>query len=233
MQIEVDGKVYCVNVWTFGYMRQFLDECVAKKEQHIVPPDLLVDVDWNLITRMIMPVIYAESPVKGGRDTSGLGDILQSFFFSSKAPVHGWILGAGPALQYPSATENALGSEKWSAGPTAVALRQQNGWTYGALINHLWSYAGTDHRRNVNGTFLQPFLSYTTKTYTTFGVNMESSYDWPRSQWTMPFNWTATQLLKVGQQPVSLQLGARYYADRARGGPDWGLRFQVQLLFPQ
>ena len=28
----------------------------------------------------------------------GLGDIIQSFFFSPAEPVRGWIIGAGPAL---------------------------------------------------------------------------------------------------------------------------------------
>lgn len=46
--------------------------------------------DWNLITRTILTVIYAESPVAGFGDNYGLGDILQSFFFSSKKPVGGW-----------------------------------------------------------------------------------------------------------------------------------------------
>src|SRR5664280_2063145 len=51
--------------------------------------------NWNLITRTIVPVIYAESPVKGGADQSGLGDIVQSFWVSPKAPTDsGWIWGA-------------------------------------------------------------------------------------------------------------------------------------------
>jgi hypothetical protein len=28
-------------------------------------------------------------------------------------------------------------------------------------------------------------------------------------------------------------LGAKYYADKPNGGPDWGLRFAVTLLFPK
>ena len=189
--------------------------------------------DWNLIIRTILPLINAESPVQGGDDKSGLGDITQSFFFSPKQPTNGWILGAGPVVLYPSATDNALGSEKWSAGPTAVALKQENGWTYGILANHLFSFAGPDDRNEVNTTFLQPFLSKTTKSYTTFGVNTESTYDWEHSQWTVPINATITQLLKIGGQPLTLQVGYRYYAEKAEGGPDWGLRTAITFLFPK
>jgi len=188
--------------------------------------------DWNLITRTILPVIYAESPVKGGRDAWGLGDVVQSFFLSPKEPVGGWIVGAGPVFLWPTATDSALGGGKFGAGPTAVVLQQTKGWTYGMLANHIWSYEGWGPQ-NVNATFLQPFVSYTTKTVTTFGFNTESTYDWSHSQWTVPFNASVSQLVKVGRMPMQFQLGVRYYAERPSGGPDWGLRFAVTFLFPK
>ena len=62
-------------------------------------------------------------------------------------------------------------------------------------------------------------------------MNTESAYDWERSQWNVPINVFAQQLLKAGKQPFALQLGYRYYAEGPSGGPEWGLRFQVQFLF--
>jgi hypothetical protein len=189
--------------------------------------------EWNLITRTIIPWIDAESPVEGGEDYSGLGDIQQSFFFTPKEPVGGWIMGAGPIIQYPSATEDALGSEKWGAGPSFIVLKQESGWTIGMLANQVWSFAGNDDRDNVNVTFLQPFLAKTTKTYTTLSVNTESIYDWKNSQWTVPINVSLGQMIKVGKLPISLELGYRYYAEKPDGGPDWGLRAFVKFLFPK
>ena len=125
-----------------------------------------------------------------------------------------------------------LGTQKWGAGPTVVLLRQQSGWTYGALANQVWSFAGSSHRRNINSSFLQPFLSYTTHTHTTFGINTESTYDWVADQWTIPLNLFAAQLLKLGRLPVQFTVDGRYYAEAPRGGPDWGLRFVVTFLFP-
>jgi hypothetical protein len=199
--------------------------------QPVIPFSLTKD--WNLITRTIVPIIYLESPIEGGDELDGMGDILQSFFFSPAEPVHGWILGGGPALNYPTATENALGTQKWGAGPTAVALQQTSGWTYGILANHVWSFAGSSHRTNVSSTFLQPFLSYTTKTYTTFLINTESTYDWTQSEWTVPLNPTVSQLVKIGGVPISFGVAGRYYATTPPGGPDWGLRFIVTFLFPR
>jgi hypothetical protein len=112
-------------------------------------------------------------------------------------------------------------------------LKQHSGWSYGMLANHVWSFAGTGGRQEVDATYLQPFISYTTKTHTTFALNSESACDWENSHWTVPLNLMVSQLLKFGNQPVQFQLGGRYYPEKPQGGPDWGLRFTVTLLFPK
>ena len=199
--------------------------------QPIVP--FTLNEDWLLISRTILPFVDQEDMI-GTSSQSGLADTLQSFFFSPAKPTEsGWIWGAGPAMLLPTATDDLLGGEKWGAGPTAVVLKQQNGWTYGALANHIWSFAGDGDRADVNATYLQPFVSYTTKKATTFTLNTESTYDWTNDQWTVPVNFMVQQLVKIGDQPVAFTVGARYYADNPDNGPDWGLRFAVVFLFPR
>jgi len=188
---------------------------------------------WNLITRTIVPFIHQDDMI-GDSSQTGLGDILQSFFFSPREPgPGGWIWGAGPAFLYPSATDDLLGSEKFGLGPTAVFLKQEHGWTYGALANHIWSVAGDDDRQDVSSTFLQPVLAYTTKKSTTFTLNTESTYDWENEQWTVPINAMVAQLVKIGKAPVQFQFGGKVYADGPSGAPEWGIRFAVILLFPK
>jgi len=199
--------------------------------QPVIPISL--SEDWNVISRTILPFVHQENII-GTSTQSGLADTVQSLFFSPVKPTgSGWIWGAGPVLQLPTATDDRLGEEKWGAGPTAVVLKQDGPWTCGMLLNHIWSFAGEADRSDVNRTFLQPFLSYTTKTFTSFGMNTESTYDWTGEQWTVPINLFVQQLLKVGKQPLALQLGGRYYTEGPSGGPEWGLRFQIQLLFPK
>lgn len=199
--------------------------------QPVIPVTL--NEDWNVISRTILPFVYQEDVI-GATDQTGLSDTVQSLFFSpSKPTAGGWIWGAGPVLLLPTATDDLLGGEKWGAGPTAVVLKQENGWTYGALVNHIWSFAGEDSRQEVNATFLQPFLSYTTRKQTTFTLNTESTYDWKNTQWTAPINLMVSQLLKIDGAPVQFQLGGRYYAEGADNGPEWGLRFAVTLLWPK
>lgn len=209
--------------------------------QPIVP--LSIGENWNLIIRTIVPIVDQQDfprvdqndlPV-ADKNKTGLGDVTQSFFFSPKAPVGGWILAAGPVGLYPTATEDVLGGEQWGAGPTALALTQRGPWTVGALVNHIWSVDGEDDRADVDMTLIQPFLSYIVqKTKTTFGLNSESTYDWEGEAWAIPVNMTVSQLFKIGPQIMQLQLGARYWAESPDGGPEgWGARVGLTFLFPK
>jgi hypothetical protein len=102
------------------------------------------------------------------------------------------------------------------------------------LTNHIWGSGGDDNRRNVSATLLQPFVSYTTKTHTTFSLNTESSYDWKGEQWSVPLNIAVAQMFKVGPQILQFLVGARYWADSPDNGPEgWGWRAQLTFLFPK
>ncbi|MBP9592324.1 MAG: transporter [Steroidobacteraceae bacterium] len=199
--------------------------------QPVIP--LGLNESTNLITRVIMPVIYQDDVFGNSGSQFGLGDMTPSFFFSPKEPVHGWILAAGPVLLLPTATDELLGAEKWGAGPTALALQQTaEGWTYGALVNHIWSFAGDDDRNDVSSTFIQPFLARQFPGARTVTLNLESTYDWNGSDWNVPVNLMYSRVTKVGSQLLSYAGGVRYFIETPGDGPDWGLRVVVTLLFP-
>lgn len=201
--------------------------------QPVIPFSL--SEDWNLITRTIVPLIDQQDFPLAAMNESGFGDIVASQFFSPKAPTaRGWLWGAGPVWLLPTASDEVLGGEQWGVGPTVVALKQIGPWTAGFLGNHIWSVAGDDDRADINATFLQPFVSYITKTKTTFGVNTESTYDWQNEAWSVPVNASVAQLLKIGPQIIQITLGGRYWAESPDNGPeDWGLRAQLTFLFPK
>jgi hypothetical protein len=119
--------------------------------QPVVP--LSLTEEWNLITRTIIPLIDQPELAPGFGDEFGLGDIQTSLFLSPAKPG-AFIWGLGPIFQFPSATDDSLGQEKWAAGPTAVALAIQGPWVVGALVNNLWSFAGDDDREDVNQMLL-------------------------------------------------------------------------------
>jgi len=201
--------------------------------QPVIP--VSISKDWNMISRTIVPIIYQSGVFPGEGSQLGTGDVLQSLFFSPKAhTASGWIWGIGPALSVPLASDDLLGTGKWSAGPTGIALRQtDSGWTYGALINQIWSFAGDGDRSDVSSLFLQPFLAKAIGKGRTITLNSESSYDWKAGQWTVPLILTYSKVSKIGKQPVSFAGGFRYFADAPDDGPQWGVRFAVTLLFPQ
>ncbi|MDT8389487.1 MAG: transporter [Lentisphaeria bacterium] len=201
--------------------------------QPVIPMSL--SEDWNLITRVIIPVIDQNDLPAKGQGESGLGDITASLFFSPKAPTSGgWIWGAGPVALLPTASEDVLGGEKWGLGPTAVILKQMGPWTVGGLVNHVWSVEGEDDRADINATYLQPFVSYITKTKTTIGISVESTYDWEGEAWSVPVNATVSQLLKIGPQIFQVSAGVRYWAESPDNGPEgWGARAQLTFLFPK
>lgn len=199
--------------------------------QPVIP--ISISDNWNMISRTILPIAWQDDVVPG-TDQFGLGDTVQSLFFSPKAPVGGFILGAGPVFLVPTATDSALGGEKWGAGPTAVILRQSGPWTIGALANHIWSFAGDNSRADVSATFLQPFVSYTTPKATTLSLNLESTYNWKADDLALPVNFQVNQLIDVSGQKMQIGAGVRYWLDPAQGGPDdFGARVNLVFLFPK
>lgn len=200
--------------------------------QPVIPISL--GENWNLISRTILPVVNQSDFTDDYGSRTGFGNITQSFFFSPKEPTKaGLIWGVGPVIQIPTATDG-IAPNQWGAGITGVALRQANGWTAGILANHVWSIGKSDQYGKSSNTFLQPFLSYTTKKATSFGINTELTYNWETEDWSVPINLTIAQIIKVGGKPVQLTGGVRYWAESPEGGPqDWGARLAVTYLFPK
>lgn len=210
--------------------------------QPVVPIPL--SDEWNMISRTIVPITYQNdiagmvAPFSG--EQFGLGDTTQSLFFSpTQTGPSGIIWGAGPVFLLPTGTDKLLSADKWGAGPTAVVLKQTPGattgdtLTVGALVNHIWSFAGSDRTSEISSTFMQPFISYSTYNGYTFAVNTETSYNWTADEWTVPIILSVSKLTAIGNQPVSLQLGGRWWAVSPTAGPeDFGLRFGITFLFP-
>ena len=122
-----------------------------------------------------------------------------------------------------------MGTRPYSCGTQAAGAM-----TYGALANHIWSVAGDDDRSDVSATFLNPFVTYTTKNAVSFTGMTESTYDWESEQWSVPLIVMVTKVTKIGGQLVSMGGGLRYYVDSTDGGPEgWGARIVFTLLFPK
>jgi hypothetical protein len=195
--------------------------------QPVIP--VSISEDWNLISRTILPVIQQKN-VQPDRSQFGFGDTTQSFWLSPKKPTSsGWIWGLGAVGLIPTGIDG-IGADTWGFGPTVVVLKQTGSWTYGFLANQIWDTGG---QANISSMFFQPFLAKALGKGRTLSLNSESTYDWINHQWTIPINVAYSVVSKWGDQMVSNQFGAGWYAESPAGGADWQLRYTLTLLFPK
>ena len=198
----------------------------------------------NLINRVILPIIHVPGSITGtpgipeGTDdgsATGLGDINYSLFLSPAEPGK-VIWGLGPSISLNTATQDQLGTGKWSAGPTAVALTQPKPWTVGALVRQLWSFAGDDDRSDVNQLLLEPFVNYNLDKGWYLISDMIITANWDAdadNRWTVPLGAGVGKLFKIGKQPINTRLEAYGNAVKPDSAPDWNLSFTLQFLFPK
>ena len=200
--------------------------------QPIIPFSL--SSKFSLITRYIVPVIAQYNITGAGTKQAGLADALVSGWISNAVVENGFVWGLGSAFLIPTATDDVLGTKKFAIGPTAIALKQANGWTYGALINQIWSVAGDENRTDVNQMYLQPFITYNWKSGTGLTVNTELTQNWQANTTNAFVNIMAGGILKFGEQLVQIQIGPRIHVVAPEGGKaDFGVRSAIIFVFPK
>jgi hypothetical protein len=218
-----------------------------------VQPVIPVTVgDWNLVNRIIAPIIRAPTGVSGipaipnptpvdnsnggnSQKKTGLGDINYSLYFSP-VKVGKIIWGVGPSITAPTATHDQLGSGKWSAGPTGVLLTQTSWGSVGLLGRQLWSFAGDSDRNSVSQALIEPFINYNLKDGWFLISDMVATANWKASsgnKWTIPVGGGAGPVFKIGGQAINSRLEAYYNVVTPDGAPTWTLSWTWQFLFPK
>lgn len=211
--------------------------------QPVIPSQ--ISAKWNLISRIITPLAYQPYIAPGSPDimaqqqlgTFGLGDIQPTFYFTPAKPSK-LIWGVGPALLLPTATDNVLGTGKWCAGPSVVAVLQPGKFTLGALATNLWSFAGSDTRAGVNAMTLQYFVNYNMQKgwFLTSAPIINANWNAGSGNiWLVPFGGGFGRIFRIGAQPVNGSVSAYYNVVRpdTLPSPTWQLRLQLALLFPR
>ncbi len=187
----------------------------------------------NLITRTIIPVIT--QPIGESETKTGLGDITLSMFLSPSKPGK-LIWGVGPVFGLPTATDDILGSKKWSAGPAMIMLVQPEGWTLGLIAQNTWSFAGDTARTDVNFFYSQVFIVKNLPDGWYINSAPIITANWKANsgnQWTVPVGFGVGKLQFFGKLPVNFQAGYYYYVAKPEGGPMWQLRTMVIFILPK
>lgn len=223
------ARIYFDNRLDFGMASNREGYRYTMNLEPVLP--IALNKNWNLIVRTKIPLMLQDG-IEASMVQAGLGDILQSFYVSPST-THPVFWGVGTTLLIPTATDTHLGTGKFGLGPAAVIGVQHRAWTYGAVTRHIWSVAGHSDRADVSATYVQPFVSYTTKSAWTFSVDTESTYDWIGKRWSTPISFEISKVLRVGSHAVSVGGGMSCWAATFPGGPQaCGVRFSITPLFP-
>ncbi len=188
----------------------------------------------KVITRTIMPIVsIPDYGNETGKLTSGLADIVFTAFYVPESK--GLIWGIGPVLELPTGG-SMRGTEKWSAGSSALVMVQPGDWTIGILVNNTWSFAGNEDRDNINHMLANLFV--VRQLGNGWYVNSAPiiTADWTAEsgdQWIVPVGAGVGKVMLLGGKlPLNVQTGLYNNVIRPDFGPEWQLRIQAQILLP-
>jgi hypothetical protein len=190
--------------------------------------------EGRIITRTIFPIVkIPDFTSETGKYASGLGDMVFTAFYVPKSKT---MWGIGPVLEIPTGGEKR-GTQKWSAGPSFVVLVQPGDWTFGAILNNTWSFAGKQDRDDVNHMLFNLFL--VRQLGDGWYVNSAPiiTADWTAAseqKWIVPLGAGGGKLIFLGGKlPLNIQTQLYYNVVRPDFGPEWQWRFQLQILLPK
>ena len=189
----------------------------------------------KIVSRTIFPIVkIPDFSSDSGTYSSGLGDIVETVFYVPESKKIIW--GVGPVIEMPTGGSER-GSQKWSAGPSFLALVQPGEWTFGALINNAWSFAGDSERDDVNHMLLNLFIVRQLGEGWYINSAPIITADWTVDQddrWIVPLGAGGGKLVFLGGKlPLNIQTQVYYNVVRPDFGPEWQWRFQLQVLLPK
>jgi hypothetical protein len=248
--------------WYDGDLLDELGEDAKLQNTTMIEPVMSFQLTkkWKTIFRPVIPVhsfttvdnvhiaTGAGVPEVAGVDfkrETGLGDIvLWNAFSRQYKPPFVW--GFGPTIMLPTATDDQLGTGKWSAGPMALAFSLTDKWIIGGIYQHWWSFAGKDNlkvettlgnvkvdRPEVNLTDFQYVLRYRLTPETSIGCSPNIRYNWESDQLSLPIGLGIDTVVKIGPMPMKIGIEPQYYVEQNDDfGPKWNLRIYLMPVIP-
>ena len=163
---------------------------------------------------------------------TGLGDSVLFDLIVFNQSWGRW--GVGPVLLLPTATDSALGAQKWAAGPALGFVARQPSFMWGLFNQNLFSFASNGRRDEVKLSILQPILNYSLPHKWSIGASeMNITYDWNQGVWSnLPLGVKVSKLHKFNALPVQFSGSYEYNFANATVVPEWSVNLTVKLLFP-
>jgi hypothetical protein len=177
--------------------------------------------------------VFVRAPTVGGLaagfdSESGLGDIGFDLLYATTSPT-GVLSGVGIIGTLPTATEDALGKDKWSAGPELFLGKVGEKSVIGALVGHQWDFAGNDDIvEDISLTTFNIFAVYLPGGGWNYGSSPIITHDSESDQWTVPLNFNVGKTVVLGERPWKFNLGFNYFVEQAdEFAPDWSIDFTI------
>ena len=163
----------------------------------------------------------------------GIGDIQLPFTLNLPERYAGnLLLGAGPVVMFPSATNDDLGKDQWALGPAAVLGYKTKFLTTGVFPNYFWKVGSSgqdDDTPDINQGSLLYFLIMNLPNAWQVGFNPTITYNHQAvssNKWNVPVGLFAGKTTKIGKLPVNIKVGFEYSV----ASPDaYGQRGQFRL----
>jgi hypothetical protein len=193
--------------------------------------------NWNMINRIIIPVIVQPDVNAESGSTTGLGTINYTPFFSPK-PFGKVSLGFGPSLLIPVLTAPEFGDGQFAIGPSFVLFAGVGKkWTIGFVTAQNWGYYSPTDDPLHSSFFLQYFINYNMKNAWSIGSAPTITVNWNAEDGekaTVPFGLNVAKITQLGKQAAKFSLAYNYNAVNPSGGAKNGqIQFMFILLFPK
>jgi len=180
------------------------------------------------LLRTVLPLRSVNWP----ESVTGVGDLTLVPYYVPDV-TKSLFVGYGAALGIPTASNDLLGSGKWTAGPAVIVAKTGQPVTWGGLAQQVWSVAGPSDRANVSVTTVQPFITYLLGGGWSTTVTSETSYNWEAQsgqQWTVPISASASKVVDFGGKYVNFGLAYVRYLEKPTYAPEWELRFNATYV---
>jgi hypothetical protein len=189
--------------------------------------------EFRVATQLSVPFVETVPLPTGpgdGRKT-GFGDI-QLAIVLAPSRTSGLLWGIGPTFIFPSASNDALGQEKWQAGPAVLAGYLGSKWTAYTVAQQWWSFAGDGDRATTNQLCLEYVLLRSLPHRWQVGMQPSLTVDWTASKGnklSFPIGLGFGKTVRVGKLPIQIWVEADYYPVRPDDGaaPRWGIDIQI------
>jgi hypothetical protein len=177
----------------------------------------------NIPIQLSTPV---PDPAGGFSTESGLGDIVFDLAYGRTTKT-GMLYAGGVVVSLPTATEDALGTDRYSLGPEFMIGKLSKKYVLGMFPSHLWDVGGSGNA-DVNVTNLQLFGTYLPGGGWNVGTSPILSYDHNSDQWTIPLNFTFGKTVIWNGRPWKLSAEINYFIESSDAfGPEWFIGFNV------